>query len=155
MSAILIVVGLMIAGLLLIAIEVVVIPSFGLIGVLGGAAIVGSGYLAVTDLDPAHAGLAIAGGVIGAGVMLWFLPRSRAARSMVLETRTMGAAGDPKLAALLGRQGVALTPLRPAGTVEIGDQPVDVVSDGQYVETGTRVQVARVEGSRVVVEPLA
>lgn len=155
MSAILIVVGLMIAGLVLMAIEVVVIPGFGVIGVLGGAAIVGSGYLAVTELSPTYAGLAIAAGVIGAGVMLWFLPRSRAARAMVLETQTLGAAGDPELAVLLGRQGVTITPLRPAGTVEIDDRPVDVVSDGQYVETGTRVKVTHVEGSRVVVEPLA
>ena len=31
---------------------------------------------------------------------------------------------------------------------------MDVVSDGVYVEPGTRVRVVRVDGARVVVEPL-
>jgi len=45
--------------------------------------------------------------------------------------------------------------LRPSGSVEIDGRPVDVVTDGTYAETGTKVRVVRVEGARVVVEPLS
>lgn len=155
MTMTLIVIILMVVGLTLLAIEFLVIPGFGVIGGLGGLAVLGSGYLAVTQLPSAYAGITIAAGAATAGVMFWLFPRSRTARTMVLETRLEGGSADPTLVDLLGREGVALTPLRPSGSAEFDDNPVDVVSDGQYVETGTRVKVVQVEGNRVVVEPVS
>jgi membrane-bound serine protease (ClpP class) len=56
---------------------------------------------------------------------------------------------------LLGREGVTLTPLRPSGKARFDGEPEDVVSHGQFVPEGVRVRVVRVEGSRVVVDPVA
>ena len=67
---------------------------------------------------------------------------------------TQSAPDAPPLTPLLGREGYALTPLRPAGTVMLGEQRVDVVTDGKFVEPQTRVKVIRVEGNRVLVEPV-
>ncbi len=148
------VVGLMIAGLGLIAIEVFVIPGFGVIGLLGIGSAVGSAYIAYAELSPAYAALAVAGGVVGAGITFAILAKTRAGKSMVLETQTLGTAADPDLHLLLDREGVAMTTLRPSGVVQIDERPVDVVSDGEYIDKGTRVRVVQVEGSRVVVEPI-
>ena len=146
------VIGLMVAGLALIAIEVFVIPGFGVIGILGIGGVIGSGYLAYAELETPYSAIAIAAGLVGAGVLFWFLPRTRVGKSMVLETQTLGRAANPELERLVNREGEALTPLRPSGSVEIDDRPVDVVTDGEYVEAGARVRVVRVEGGRVVVE---
>jgi membrane-bound serine protease (ClpP class) len=51
----------------------------------------------------------------------------------------------------VGRDGTALTDLRPSGTARIGDERVDVVTEGEYVPQGSRVQVLRSEGYRHVV----
>ena len=59
---------------------------------------------------------------------------------------------DLRYASLLGAIGVAATPLRPAGTVRLGDQYVDVVAEGSYVEAGSRIQVVEVEAHRIVVK---
>jgi membrane-bound serine protease (ClpP class) len=59
---------------------------------------------------------------------------------------------QPELAALLGAIGVAATPLRPAGKVKFGDEYLDVVAEGSFVQPGTRVQVIEIEGNRVVVK---
>ncbi|MGM0453950.1 MAG: NfeD family protein [Thermodesulfobacteriota bacterium] len=58
---------------------------------------------------------------------------------------------DEKLADYLGKQGVALTDMRPAGTAKIEGERVDVVTRGDYIEKGDAVEVSRVEGGRVVV----
>jgi membrane-bound serine protease (ClpP class) len=58
------------------------------------------------------------------------------------------------LAHLLGKSGQTVTPLRPAGTVMLDDQRVDVITEGKFVESGVPVKVIRVEGMRVVVEPV-
>jgi membrane-bound ClpP family serine protease len=59
---------------------------------------------------------------------------------------------QPELAALLGAIGVAATPLRPAGKTQFGDQFVDVVAEGGFIQPGARVQVIEIEGNRVVVK---
>jgi membrane-bound serine protease (ClpP class) len=49
---------------------------------------------------------------------------------------------------------VAITDLRPAGTVKVGDERLDVVSDVGFVAKGKRVRVIRSESYRHVVEPI-
>lgn len=51
----------------------------------------------------------------------------------------------------VGTVGTADTDLRPAGRARFKQGLVDVVSDGEWIRRGTRVQVLRVEGNRVVV----
>jgi membrane-bound serine protease (ClpP class) len=53
-----------------------------------------------------------------------------------------------------GAKGVALTPLRPAGRVQIGDDIVDVVADMGVIAPGTPVRVVSVDAFRTVVEPI-
>jgi membrane-bound serine protease (ClpP class) len=52
---------------------------------------------------------------------------------------------------LLGREGVSLTVLRPAGKAQFGDDFVDVVSEGPFISQGRRIEVIEVTGNRVVV----
>jgi membrane protein implicated in regulation of membrane protease activity len=59
----------------------------------------------------------------------------------------------PGLSAMAGRLGVAATPLRPAGRAEFGDQVLDVVTQGDFVEKGARVRIVEVRGGTVVVQP--
>jgi membrane-bound serine protease (ClpP class) len=52
---------------------------------------------------------------------------------------------------LLGREGISLTVLRPAGKAQLGDDLVDVVSEGPFISQGSRIEVIEVTGNRVVV----
>lgn len=60
-----------------------------------------------------------------------------------------GRVESPGLA--VGSRGVAATLLRPAGKVRFGDQLLDVVADGAFVEKGAIVVVEKVVGHRIVV----
>jgi membrane-bound ClpP family serine protease len=55
---------------------------------------------------------------------------------------------------LLGKEGIALTILRPAGTVIINNERVDVVSEGGFIDQNAVVKVIKVEGARIVVREL-
>jgi membrane-bound serine protease (ClpP class) len=57
-------------------------------------------------------------------------------------------------ASLLNHTGRVLTALRPSGTIVVDNKRVDAVSEGVFIEEGTRVRVMQVHGSRVVVEAL-
>ena len=46
------------------------------------------------------------------------------------------------------------TPLRPAGKAQIGDDFLDVIAEGDYVQPGSRVQIIEIEGNRIVVKEI-
>ncbi len=48
-------------------------------------------------------------------------------------------------------RGHASSPLHPAGIAEIEGERVDVVSEGEMIDPGTPIEVARVDGNRIVV----
>lgn len=155
MTSIILVVGLMVAGLALLAIEVLVIPGFGVIGVLGGASMISSVWVAYEYVSPTYSVIAVIAGLGASGLLFWLFPKTAAGKAMVLQSAVTGKAGRADNVLLEGREGVVLTDLRPSGSVEIDDRSIDVVTDGRYVEKGTKVRVVRVEGARVVVEPLS
>ena len=59
---------------------------------------------------------------------------------------------DNHLSGLVGKEGTALTFMRPAGKVEIDGGVYDAVTDTGVVEQGTKVRVVRFENAQLVVE---
>jgi len=163
---------LFIVGLALLAIELFVTPGFGFIGGGGIACVFISLLLAMQSFtvpnQPWHFELltsnllAVMGGVGGSLVLLlilaWVIPSTPLFRRLALRSQltTEGgfSAGIEEGDALVGQVGTVTTQLRPAGKMEIGDSSYSVVSDGEIVESGARVRVIRVDGPRIVVEPL-
>lgn len=152
------------AGLLLIGLEILVIPGFGVAGLAGIAALVGGlglmlvgagATLAVVVGALGQVALALVLAIVAALVLLRVLPRLPFGRQLVLETdmdASDGYASTPRQdRLLLGHRGYALSPLRPAGLAMIDHHRVDVVSEGSYIEAGARVEVTRVDGNRIVV----
>jgi membrane-bound serine protease (ClpP class) len=140
-------------GLALIVAELLV-PSFGMLGLLATFAIIaaqifafqeGSGlsFLAVTVVTVPL--------VVLVGLKL--LPHGPFARYLISEGYRFedGRAVDARDAGLMGVEGEVLAPLRPAGVASLGGRRVDVVSRGEMIESGARVRVIELEGNRVVV----
>lgn len=57
-----------------------------------------------------------------------------------------------KLEELVGQQGVAMTTLRPAGSIEIAGRLIDALSDSEIIPPGAAVEVIRVAGMKVFVK---
>ena len=57
--------------------------------------------------------------------------------------------------ALVGKEGVAQSALRPSGVALIEGRRLDVITAGLWIESGTPVRVQSVQGHRVEVIPLA
>ena len=70
-------------------------------------------------------------------------------------TKEEGYSSAEDMSYFLGRQGVAQTPLRPAGMADFDGVRLDVVSDGEFVPKGTKLVITKVEGSRIVVSQCA
>jgi membrane-bound serine protease (ClpP class) len=154
------------AALVLLAVEALVLPGFGVAGILGILAFCGAIVLALLGSFPTGADVVVAlnivgGSVVAVGVIGWLilrqLPHDRRVARMVLEGSTSREAGylsAPVRRELVGVEGVALTDLRPSGTGSFGEESIDVVSDGAYLPAGTPIRIVRAEGYRHVVAPI-
>ncbi len=152
------------AGAALLAVEILVIPGFGIFGVAGIAALlagltlsfVGAGATAgVIGNAAGRVAISMIGAVVASVLLLRFLPHLPFGRQLTLETRLDaegGYASPPERDdQWLGRAGTTTSPLRPAGFADIDGERVDVVSDGEMIEPGAAVIVTRIDGNRIVV----
>jgi membrane-bound serine protease (ClpP class) len=150
-------------GLIALAVEVFLLPGFGIAGVLGivlfGAAIV----LSMTGVAATMGDFTRAFAVLGASAVItlaviyaWVrhLPNSSRLSGLLLREGLPADGGfvsAPVREDLIGRDGVAVTDLRPSGTAVFGEERVDVVTEGEFISQGSPLRVLRSEGYRLVV----
>ena len=70
------------------------------------------------------------------------------------ESNEAGYRSTEDLEVFLGKEGVTTTVLRPTGMAEFDGVRLNVVSEGEFIQSGTRVQIVRVEGSRILVRTI-
>lgn len=159
---------LLLIGLVLLAIEIFVVPGFGIFGIGGILAVLVSLYLSLigqfaTAPELGQAATILSVAVLVVLVSLWALLRTfpnsrRLAKSGILLDEETAVSGGYISAAvrsdLEGATGVALTDLHPSGTALINDERLDVVTEGGWISADTPVRVVKSEGYRHVVRPL-
>jgi membrane-bound serine protease (ClpP class) len=151
--------GLFVLGILLLAIEMVV-PGFGVFGLSGIICIVGSIIIAFPDPGQALVSFIIA--VIASGFIMYFvakyLVKTPAFDRLILGTKQDKSQGyvasHEDLSIYQGKEGTALTPLRPAGAVDFGGRRLDVVTEGEFIPAGSPVVAVKVEGNKITVKLL-
>jgi membrane-bound serine protease (ClpP class) len=158
------------AGVILLFVEVFVTPGFGVVGILGVLAILGSLVLSLSGMPLkvsfdtgllttalSRVLISLAGSIALFFGALAVLPKTRVRNRLVLATAidstAAGGAEGEALAEVLaaGISGVAESFLRPAGIARFGDKRIDVVSEGDFIERGAKVVIVRTAGNRVVV----
>jgi len=146
------------AGILLILLEFFIVG--GIAGGLGIIAIIGSIFLAGGNAYHIAISICIAIAVsIIATILLVkvFGRKMKFFKKIVLRDSTSteeGYVSNKTRNDLVGKIGITMTALRPAGTVVIGDERIDVVSEGRFIGKDVNVKIVKAEGSRIVVREL-
>ena len=82
---------------------------------------------------------------------IYVLPKTPLFRKVSLETSLNTGDGKVPVESVTGQSGIALTPLRPSGVVKIGEKRFDAVSEGDFIEINTPVEVVSDNGFQLVV----
>ena len=152
-----IIITLILVGIALLAVEVFVIPGFGVSGILGMAALITGIFLVADSILEGLIFTAVALTVLGFIIYLSFrLPRTRRLwKKFTLSTRQTSKEGyvapKPQYEMYLGQVGKSLTQLRPAGKGDFDGVHLDVVTEGGYIRIGTAIRIIGVEGTRIIV----
>ncbi len=147
------VIGTGIAGLLLLFLEMF-LPGL-IAGVVGGILLCVSVVLAYTELGAEAGNTALLLAALCSGGMWWWwatrFQQTRFGKSMTLNATITGNASSGDLATFAGQEGDAVTPLRPAGSVNVGGKRLDAITDGEFLESGTKIRIIRPHGMSVLV----
>lgn len=142
------------SGVALLVLEVF-IPGFGLPGVSGlilltiGIVITWSAYGAVAGLAVMLIALALAG--ISISLSVKSATNGKLSRSELILNDVTASVDHEDAETLMGRTGETLTVLNPVGFADFDGVRLNVVTEGTYLEKGTRVKVTHVEGNKIIV----
>lgn len=159
---------LFLVGVTLVLIDLFFVVGFGALGIPGIALIFSSFFLSLmgrTELwtwDSAGSAatpllLAIIFTIGIAFFAFKSIPSTTTWNRLVLqaeEKATEGYLAVSEYTSLLGKEGIAYTPLRPGGTVFINGRRLSVTSEGDFIDKDTLIKVVEVEGNRIVVRKI-
>ncbi len=161
---------LFIAGVVLIALEIFVIPGFGITGVTGiiavAASLAGAAVSSdsVTGFDMASAGNALitvgAGSAMAVALVLYLTSshgpkflRRHSELSAELNSSDGFIGVDMSPVEYIGQEAVTQTDMRPSGKIMIGETAFDAVSTGGFIAAGQKVRIVKYENAQLYVCP--
>jgi len=149
--------SLIIVGIILIVLEIFIIPGFGIAGIPGLILLLAGVFMAADTFAEGVIYLLIT--LITTGLIAFILHKTGRLKKLwgkislrEKQDSTEGYIAPKKeYVDYVGKKGVALTLLRPAGTALIDSERVDVVTDGSFVPKDSKIIVIAVEGTRIIV----
>ena len=148
---------LLLVGIALVVVEMI-IPGFGIAGVSGGAAIIAGLLVSSKTFGAAMFTLAIVVILLCIAAFIIFkvvFGKNGGKRSKLVLTESIRAGStdlcDKSAEELVGKEGVALSALRPSGIAMIDGQRLDVLADGEFVQKGDAIVVTSVQGLHISV----
>lgn len=175
-------IAIFVTGILLLAVEIFVIPGFGIAGASGIICIlIGLFGMLIKnapdqapwptsdfDWDILTSGLlGVFAGFVGFLFFAWllakYIPRSEFLSALMLKpaftpdqkygnVSMTSPPEDKEKAVKTGDRGVVISPLRPSGTAEFAGAVVDVIAQAEFIEKGNAVEITEIHGNRVVVK---
>ncbi len=151
-------IGLFIAGFILVGIEMVT-PGLHAPGIAGTACLVAAVFLVSDSFVEGAVVTIIVLFLIGVmlAIILGLLSNGTLKSPIVLkeeQKKDEGYISSEDLQYLLGKQGVAVTDLRPTGIADFDGIDTDVMTEGKYILKGTKVVVIKVKGYKILVKEL-
>jgi len=166
-----------VAGAMLLLIEIFVIPGFGAAGISGIALMLLSIVMAMIQRVPSdpigvpltfptemwqdamlNLGVGLLVAFLSAVLLARVLPQTNVFHRIMLDaaiSKEEGYQSAEEQPNLVGTQGVAATPLHPAGIGEFDGERMNVVTRGPFLEKDTAIVIAETHGNRIVVKKLS
>ena len=147
------VITLIVAGLLLLGAELIIIPGFGLAGILGIASIVASCWIAFTSISTTAGVVVILVNIALVIATTILMLRSKTWKKLSLNTNIDAKvdSAPAQKGISIGDTGITLTRLAPAGKVKIGENVLEAFTRDTLIEPGQDIKVTEIDGNKIYV----
>lgn len=145
---------LLIAGFVLVGIEMVV-PGFGAPGISGIVCLIGGIILTAKSIEEGLTMTVIVVVVLAVMMTVAMVFLKHVKSPIILDTEiksTKGYISVSDMEYLVGKEGLAVTDLRPAGKCDIEGVEFDVRTEGRYIMRGDKVIISRIHENMIMVK---
>lgn len=145
---------LVILGIGLIVVEIIFVPGTTIVGVLGFVLVAVGVFLGFEYFGKSVGTVVLIAALAMALVTLVYTFRSRAWERFSLKSTSNSKVNDSEEMNLkIMDEGVAMSSLKPVGKAEFNNKEFEVVTQGNYVSSGTEVRIVKIDGKKIIVEP--
>lgn len=140
------VIVLLLAGIVLLIIEIIFIPGTTIMGIIGGALMVFGIIIGYSKFGSQTGTLILVGSMITGGVVTLISFKTGVWNKFALKnTNTAKVNEDLDIEHLLGAEGITLSALRPYGKAEIYNSEYEVKTLGNFLNPGVKIKVTNVD----------
>jgi membrane-bound ClpP family serine protease len=148
----LIISALIIAGLLLIIVEIVFIPGTTVVGVIGVVLSFVGVFFGYREYGSSTGHVILATTTAAMGLMVYYAFQSKTWNKLALKTTIDSRNNEGFLESFkINEEGICVSALRPVGKAEFNKRLVEVSSEGEYVDAGTKVRIKEVSAAGIIV----
>ncbi len=143
-------IALILIGVALIVAEVYLIPGLNIVGILGALMVLFAVGISFVQFGYLGGVLTLVGATGLSGGAFWWLWTNGAWDRFILvaslkpDERVLARESEQR-SSYLGKQGTALTPLRPTGIAEIDGERIEVVTEGDFISAGSDIKVVAMD----------
>ena len=149
------VLSLVVFGLALIIAEIIFVPGTTVVGLVGFAFLVVGTALSFRYFGSAMGWATTGGTAVVSGVVLYLSFKANVWGRFSLKSTSTSKVNEGELSTItLGAEGTTLSALRPSGKAELDHKTYEVRTMGNYVESGTKIRVMKIQANQIIVEPL-
>uniref|UniRef100_UPI0040577BA0 NfeD family protein n=1 Tax=Acetatifactor sp. TaxID=1872090 RepID=UPI0040577BA0 len=146
---------LLIVGLVLVGVEMT-IPGFGLPGISGIICIIAGIVMTAKTVSDGIVMVIIIIVILGVmlAVIMTMLGAQKTRAPIVLRDNVKGEHGflnSSDLEYLVGREGITVTDLRPAGKGNFDGVDFDILSESRYILKGQKIRISKVRDNKLIV----
>ncbi len=147
--------ALILAGLLLIIVEIVFIPGTTVVGLLGVIFTIVGIVFTYTHFGSEIGFYVLLGSAVAAAGTLYLSFRKGAwkkfSHQSSIDSKVNEGMAD-HLAA--GEEGVSISVLRPMGSAEFNGKIFEVKTNGEFVDNGIKIRIVKIRSNDILVEPI-
>lgn len=149
------VITLLLFGLFLVVAEIVFVPGTTLVGVIGFALLIVGVGLSFKYFGGAAGWIILGTTTVTCGGSLYYSLTSNAWKRFSLKSSIDSKVNEGELDSLkVGMEGKTISALRPIGKAELNNKTVEVKTNGEYLNTGSRIRIIKILFNQIIVEPI-
>jgi len=149
------VISLVVFGLVLVVAEVVFVPGTTVVGIIGFCFLVVGVGLSFKYFGSEVGWVMLGSTSVASGGLLYFSFTTNVWSRFSLKSSNKSKVNEGELDQLLvGMEGTTISALRPIGKAELNNQIVEVKTNGDYLDSGSRIRVIKIVSNQIIIEPI-
>lgn len=141
-------------GIVLLIAEIIFVPGTTVVGILGFLSLGYGVFQSYTSFGNTVGTFTLVGSLLVTTLLFYLSFKNRSWERFSLKNTMKGRVNEDRELPDVGLKGVTISSLKPVGKALFDNDEMEVRSNGGFVEENVEIEVLRVEGQKIFVQPV-